>query len=33
VPLFEGAIPGIERVDPNLTLWGLRLVFERNRKP
>jgi type III pantothenate kinase len=33
VPLFEGAISGIDRVDPNLTLWGLRLVYERNRKP
>jgi type III pantothenate kinase len=33
VSLFEGAIPGIDHVDPNLTLWGLRLVYERNRKP
>jgi type III pantothenate kinase len=32
VPLFEGSIPGIDHVDPNLTLWGLRLVYARNRK-
>jgi type III pantothenate kinase len=32
-PLFDGAIAAIERVDPNLTLLGLRLVYERNRKP
>ena len=32
-PLFDGAIAAIERVDPNLTLWGLRIVYERNRKP
>jgi type III pantothenate kinase len=32
-PLFDGAIAAIERIDPNLTLWGLRLVYERNRKP
>lgn len=31
-PLFDGAIPAIEAIDPNLTLWGLRLVYERNRK-
>jgi type III pantothenate kinase len=30
-PLFDGATPVIEHVDPNLTLWGLRLVYERNR--
>ncbi len=30
-PLFEGAIEGIDHVDPNLTLWGLYLVHERNR--
>jgi type III pantothenate kinase len=30
-PLFDGATTAIERVDPNLTLWGLRLVYERNR--
>lgn len=31
-PLFDGAIPAIDSVDANLTLWGLRLVYERNRK-
>jgi len=31
-PLFEGAIAGIDRIDANLTLWGLRLVYERNRR-
>jgi type III pantothenate kinase len=30
-PLFEGSIPAIEKTDGDLTLWGLRLVFERNR--
>ena len=29
--LFEGATPAIERADPNLTLWGLYLIAERNR--
>jgi type III pantothenate kinase len=32
-PLFDGATAAIERMDPNLTLWGLRIVYERNRKP
>src|SRR5216683_4591586 len=32
-PLFDGAIAAVERTDPNLTLWGLRIVYERNRKP
>ena len=32
-PLFDGATTVIERMDPNLTLWGLRIVYERNRKP
>ncbi len=32
-PLFDGATTVIEHTDPNLTLWGLRLVYERNRKP
>lgn len=32
-PLFDGATKAIERMDPNLTLWGLRIVYERNRKP
>ncbi len=31
-PLFDGATGVIEHVDPNLTLWGLRLVYERNQK-
>ena len=29
-PLFDGATPVIERADPHLTLWGLRLIAERN---
>ena len=29
-PLFAGAIPGIDTVDPDLTLWGLRLIYRRN---
>jgi type III pantothenate kinase len=32
-PLFEGTIAGIDGIDPDLTLWGLRLIYERNRKP
>jgi pantothenate kinase type III len=31
-PLFAGATDAIEHVDPDLTLWGLRLIFERNTK-
>ncbi|MGO8919050.1 MAG: type III pantothenate kinase [Stellaceae bacterium] len=31
-PLFDGATAVIEHVDPNLTLWGLRLIYERNQK-
>ena len=31
-PLFDGATTIIEHIDPNLTLWGLRLIYERNRK-
>ena len=31
-PLFDGATEIIEHIDPNLTLWGLRLIYERNRK-
>ncbi len=31
-PLFAGAIPAVERTDPDLTLWGLKLVYERNAK-
>jgi type III pantothenate kinase len=30
--LFHGATAVIEHTDPNLTLWGLRLIYERNRK-
>ena len=29
-PLFEGATPVLDRVDPDLTLWGLRLIYARN---
>ena len=29
--LFDGATPVIDRVDPDLTLWGLRLIYCRNR--
>lgn len=32
-PLFEGSIAAIEHTDPDLTLWGLRLIFERNVRP
>ncbi|MGE0257968.1 MAG: type III pantothenate kinase [Alphaproteobacteria bacterium] len=30
-PLFAGATPAIDRVDPDLTLWGLRLVYGYNK--
>ncbi len=30
-PLFEGATPVIERIDDTLTLWGLRLIHQRNQ--
>jgi type III pantothenate kinase len=30
-PLFEGATGAIERVDDTLTLWGLWLIYRRNR--
>ena len=30
-PVFEGAITAIEKTDPDLTLWGLRLIYRRNR--
>ncbi|HEV2303664.1 MAG TPA: type III pantothenate kinase [Stellaceae bacterium] len=30
-PLFVGATAVIEQVDPDLTLWGLRLIYRRNR--
>jgi type III pantothenate kinase len=30
-PLFAGATTAIQKVDPDLTLWGLRLIYRRNR--
>ena len=33
MPLFEGATPILDHVDPDLTLWGLRLIYARNRNP
>ncbi len=30
-PLFAGATDTIDKVDPDLTLWGLRLIYRRNR--
>jgi type III pantothenate kinase len=30
-PLFAGATEMIEKVDPDLTLWGLRLIYRHNR--
>jgi len=29
--LFAGAIGSIDTVDPDVTLWGLRLIYDRNR--
>ena len=29
--LFRPDIPAIDHVDPDLTLWGLRLIYRRNR--
>ncbi len=29
-PLFEGATEAIDKVDPDLTLWGLRLIYGLN---
>jgi type III pantothenate kinase len=29
-PLFDGATTVLDRVDPDLTLWGLRLIYDRN---
>lgn len=29
--LFVGATAAVDRVDPDLTLWGLRLIYRRNR--
>ena len=31
-PLFDGATGVIKHVDPDLTLWGLRLIYHRNSK-
>jgi type III pantothenate kinase len=31
-PLFEGATAAVDKVDSNLTLWGLRLIHQRNRQ-
>lgn len=31
-PLFAGAIPGIDAVDPDVTLWGLRLIYLANSR-
>jgi type III pantothenate kinase len=31
-PLFAGATEAIDMVDPDLVLWGLRLIYERNSK-
>ncbi len=31
-PLFDGSIPAVEATDPDLTLWGLKLIYERNKK-
>jgi type III pantothenate kinase len=31
-PLFAGATPAIDRVDSDLTLWGLRLIYGYNSK-
>jgi type III pantothenate kinase len=31
-PLFAGATEAIETVDPDLTLWGLRLIYRLNNK-
>ena len=32
-PLFAGATDMIDKVDPDLTLWGLRLIYRRNTQP
>jgi type III pantothenate kinase len=31
-PLFDGATAVVDKVDPNLTLWGLRLIHQRNQQ-
>jgi type III pantothenate kinase len=30
-PLFAGATEAIDKVDPDVTLWGLRLIYRHNR--
>jgi type III pantothenate kinase len=30
-PLFANVTDIIDKVDPDLTLWGLRLIYGRNR--
>ena len=32
-PLFDGGTDSIEQVDPDLVLWGLRLIYQLNAKP
>ena len=32
-PLFDGATDVIDKVDPDLTLWGLRLIYQRQQQP
>jgi type III pantothenate kinase len=29
-PLFDGATSVIDSIDPDLTLWGLRLIYRQN---
>jgi len=29
-PLFDGATDAIDKVDPDLSLWGLQLIYRRN---
>ncbi len=31
-PVFDGATTVIEQIDPDLTLWGLRLIYAKNGK-
>ncbi|HLJ21100.1 MAG TPA: type III pantothenate kinase [Stellaceae bacterium] len=31
-PVFDGVTDAIERIDPDLTLWGLRIIYRRNAK-
>ena len=31
-PLFDSATAVVDKVDPNLTLWGLRLIYQRNQQ-